>query len=100
MSVRAPRALEPTFSTTWLPQTVCRRSEQAHEVAAVMVIDEPTLRFQGTAWARRRLPLMPEGTGINMSSIISDYNHFLGGVDQHDATLAPRQYLRAEDVLR
>ena len=100
MSVRAPRALEPTSSTTWLPQTVRRRSEQAHEVAAVMVIDEPTLRFQDTAWARRRLPLMPEGTGINISSIISDYNHFLGGVDHRDATLLPQQHLLAEDVLR
>ena len=31
------------------------------------------------------IAFMPEGAGINISSILSDYNHFLGGVDQHDA---------------
>jgi hypothetical protein len=92
--------LEPTSSTSWLPQTARRLLQHAHEVAAVMAVDEPMVRFQGTAWARRRVPRMPEGTGINVSSTIPDYNHFLGGVDQHDATLLPRQHLLAEDVLR
>ena len=65
-----------------------------------MVIYEPMHRFQHTAWARQRLPLMPESAGINIPSIISDYNHFLGGVDGHDATLALWQDLSAEEVLR
>ena len=44
--------------------------------------------------------MIPEAIAINISYTISHYNHFLGGVDQHNATLALRQYFRAEDVLR
>ena len=63
-------------------------------------MDKATARYQRTATARRRLAFMSDGTGINISSILSDYNHFLGGVDQHDATLALWQDIHAVDVLR
>ena len=46
----------------------------------VVDIDESTVRFQRTAWARRRLKLIPEGNGINISPTLSVYNSFLGGV--------------------
>ena len=74
--------------------------EQVSEVAAVVAMREPTLRYQRSARARRSLALMPEGTGINITSNVSDYNHFRGDVDQHDATLALWPSFRAEDVLR
>ena len=65
-----------------------------------VAMDEHTMRFPKTAWARRRLPLMTEVIGIEISSILSDCNHSLGGTDQHDASLAFQQDLYAEDVLR
>ena len=74
--------------------------EQVSEVAAVVAMHEPTLRYQRTARARRHLASMPEATGTNISFNISDYNHFLGGVDQHNATLALWPSFRADDVLR
>ena len=45
------------------------------------------------------LPSIPEGIGIEISSILSDYNHSLVG-DQHDASLALLQDFCAEGVLQ
>ena len=81
MSVRAPQAFEPSSPTPWLLLTAhraSRHSQQADEVVTVVDIDESTVRFQRTAWARRRLNLTPEGTGINISPTPSVYNSFLG----------------------
>ena len=74
--------------------------EQVSEVAAVVAMDEPTLRYQRAARARRRLAFMPEATGINISFNISDYNHFLGGVDHVNTLRVPKQQCEGEDVLR
>jgi hypothetical protein len=65
-----------------------------------MAMDASTERFWRTASARISLPLVAEVASINISFNMSDYNHFLGGVDRHDATLAHWQELHAEDVLR
>ena len=67
---------------------------------SMLDMDEQTAPWQGTGRARRRLGFMPERAGVNISSILLDYNHFLGGVDQHDATLALWQDVHAVDVLR
>lgn len=91
MSLHTKRALEPSSSTTWLVQKVRRHSEQAFQMPAVMAIDESTLRFQGTAWQRRGLPSKPEGTGVQISSILYDYNTSYGGVDIHDRLMVPHQ---------
>ena len=53
-----------------------------YELAAVTGIDECTVRFQGTAWARTRLSSRPEGAGINITSILADYSQSYGGADQ------------------
>ena len=100
MSARGGRALEPSTSTSWLTRTARRRSEQAYEVDAVMGTGEWTGRYQSTAWARRRPPSMPEGTGVNSSPILRHYNSFLGGVDRHDVLVVPLRRSRPEDVLR
>ena len=83
-----------------MARTAWRRSEQAFEVDAVMSIDESTARFRGRAWARKHLPLMPEGAGVDINYVLSHYNSFLGGVDGHDTLLVPQQRVLPEDVLR
>jgi hypothetical protein len=65
-----------------------------------MVIDECTLRFQGMASARRGLRLKPEGSGVEINSILSLYNQSYGGVDRHDALVVLQQRVLPEDVLR
>ena len=65
-----------------------------------MGIDECTKRFEGSAWATRRLPLAPERDGINMPFTIAHYNQSYGGIDRHDALLVPEQRVLPEDVLR
>ena len=65
-----------------------------------MAIDEGTFRFQGTALARRGLRLKPEGSGVQINSILSLYNQSYGGVDRHDALVLPQQHVLPEDVLR
>ena len=76
------------------------RVGEADEVGMLVAMDESTALFQGTAWARRRLPRMPAGVGVEIPSIHSDYNLFLGGVDRHGATAALLQCFDAEDALR
>ena len=74
--------------------------EQVSEVAAVVAMHEPTLRYQRTARARRRLAFMPEATVIIISFRISDYNHFSGGVDHVNTLRVPKQQCEGKDVLR
>ena len=100
MSARDVRALEPTSPTSWSSHTVRQRSEQAAEVVAVDDIVESMVRFQGTAWARRRLPSMPEGAGVQIPFTLSDYNQSYGGVDRDDTLVASWQRVAPECVLR
>ena len=65
-----------------------------------MSIDESTARFLCRTWARKRLPLMPEGAGFDINSVFSYYNSFLGRVDGHDTLMVPQQRVLPEDVLR
>ena len=74
--------------------------ELVRVVAFGLAMDEPTSRYQRTARARTCLAFIPEGTGINISSILPDYNHFLGGVDHVNTLRVPKQQCEGEDVLR
>ena len=75
--------------------------ELVRRMAVGVAMDEPMVRFPKAAWAMRRPPSMPEGTGIvNMHSIVPDYNHFLGGVHGINALRVPEQQWQGEDVLR
>ena len=66
----------------------------------VVAMNESSTAFQPTVWARRRLPLMPEGTGINIPSNILAYNLLLGGADVLNTLCVQRQKFQGEDVLR
>ena len=100
MSVQAARALEPSLSTTWLVQAARRRSEQACEVPAAVGIDELMVSFRSTARVRRRLPLKPEGAGMEIRATLAHYNQSYGGVDSCDVFVVPLPRMRPEDVLR
>ena len=73
--------------------------ELVRVVASGLAMDEPMVRYQSTARARTRLTFIPEGTGVNISSTLPDYNHFLGGVDHFNTLRVPKQQCEGEDVL-
>ena len=104
MSARGGRASEPSAPTPWLTHDVRRRSEQAHEAAAVMpqllAIDEGTVAFRGTARVWQGVPRKPGRAGIEITSMISIYNTPRTSVDLHDALRDPQRRVQPEDVLR
>ena len=100
MSMQAAHALEPSLLTNWLVQAARRRSEQAYEVPAAVAIDELMVSFRSTARARRRLPLKPEGAGMEIRATLAHYNQSYGGVDRHDGLVVPLPRMLPEDVLR
>ena len=100
MSMQAARALEPSLLTNWLVQAARRRSEQACEVPAAVGIDELMVSFRSTARARRRLPLKPEGAGMEIRATLAHYNQSYGGVDSCDVFVVPLPRMRPEDVLQ
>ena len=77
---------------------------QAHEAPAVttsmMAMNEPTVRWDGTACVWQGLSRKPEGAGIEICSIYSHYNSLFAGIGRHDALLAFEQQVLPEDVLR
>ena len=71
-----------------------------YEVPAAVAIDELMVSFRSTARARRRLPLKPEGAGMEIRATLAHYNQSYGGVDRHDGLVVPLPRMLPEDVLR
>ena len=65
-----------------------------------MGIDELMVSFRSTARARRRLPLKPEGAGMEIRAILAHNNQSYGGVDSCDVIVVPLPRMLPEDVLR